>query len=51
MIAEDMAARESVKLLLNMADSRAPPVFGDKARDLKLDYDTPNRSFTQLVAS
>lgn len=50
-IAEELAAREALKSLMKTTDSRAPLVLGDKAKDIKLDYDKVNRSFGELLYS
>ncbi|XP_045172029.2 39S ribosomal protein L44, mitochondrial-like [Mercenaria mercenaria] len=50
-IAEELAAREALKSLMKTEDSRAPLVFGDKSRNLKLDYNTKNRSVSEFVGS
>ncbi|WAR03282.1 RM44-like protein [Mya arenaria] len=38
-IAEDMAAREALKNLMNVADSRQPLLLGDRLREVTLDYE------------
>ncbi|KAL4229295.1 39S ribosomal protein L44 [Mactra antiquata] len=50
-IAEDMAAREAIKKLLNMTDNRSPLELGDKAKNLELDFNKTNRSVSELNCS
>lgn len=49
-IAEEMAARNAIKNLLNTQDNRKPLVFGDKLRDIELNYDKLNPSVKDLMS-
>ncbi|KAK3598961.1 hypothetical protein CHS0354_024633 [Potamilus streckersoni] len=48
-IAEEMAARNALKHLMQTTDSRAPLTLGAKAVKIKLDYDKKNRSIRDLL--
>lgn len=48
-IAEEMAARDAIKNLLNTQDNRKPLVFGDKLREIELNYDKLNPSVKDLM--
>ncbi|XP_052801574.1 39S ribosomal protein L44, mitochondrial-like [Mya arenaria] len=50
-IAEDMAAREALKNLMNVADSRQPLLLGDRLREVTLDYESVNTSVQQVMSS
>lgn len=49
-IAEEMAARDAIKNLLNTSESRVPLLLGDKLRDLELDYNKVNRSVNDVMS-
>ena len=48
-IAEEMAARDTLKNIMRSADNRSPLKMGEKAHNLKLDFDKKNLSVNDVA--
>ena len=48
-IAEELAARDALKNLMNLADSRPPLLLGDCARSIQFDIDRVNKSEKEVL--